>query len=104
LISPPPPGKKGGIDNSKEEVLGKIDGHIVAEIFARQIFEQQPKQQQVKSVAPIHSRYCRHGCAGASAASDGQSGKITRDDVIGGKTSSYKSKDEEQNRQPGLPF
>ncbi|GAC1628267.1 MAG: hypothetical protein NVS9B13_25890 [Candidatus Acidiferrum sp.] len=41
------------VDHGDQNVLAKVDGHVVAQIFARQIFEHQPPKKKVEAVAPI---------------------------------------------------
>ena len=45
--------KKRNINEPDQNILAEINDHIVAEIFAHQVFEQQPDQEHIKSGTPF---------------------------------------------------
>ena len=45
--------EKRDVNEADQNILAEVDGHIVAEILADQVFEQQPHHEHVKTGAPL---------------------------------------------------
>src|SRR5437764_12888521 len=51
--------EKGKINDSDQYVLREVDRHVIAQVFSRKVFEQQPRQEEIDAIAPAieHGHY-----------------------------------------------
>jgi hypothetical protein len=89
--------------DQQQEILGKVNSHIVAEEFASEIFEEQPTQKKIRSVSPVIKDRHNDGAAKETQAGVSESGHIVADNILGGFVSgespNYEGA-EEQQRAP----
>ena len=52
---------KRKINHADKEILGKKNGHAVAEVFAREVFKQEPDNKQKDAAAPVIQDVDSHG-------------------------------------------
>jgi hypothetical protein len=76
--------EEGKVDDQEQKVLGKINGHIVAEIFPGKVLVQEPGKEKIESVTPVVEHRNGDSTSDKSQSDIGQAGEVTRDDIAGG--------------------
>src|SRR5277367_5228845 len=80
LFTPAPDlGKKRNINERDQDILAEVNHHIVAEIFAHQVLEEQPDQEHIKSGTP----FAEDG-DGYPETGDAEGCELHRAEIVGG--------------------
>ena len=86
--------KKRNVHDQEQEILGKVDRHVIAEEFPRKILEQQPAQKKVHAVAPVVENRQHDRSANDAQDGVGQASHIVVDHILGGFVGGERAHDE----------
>src|SRR5580693_8769359 len=84
-----------------KKMLGEINHHVVAEEFAGQVFKQEPRQEEIDSVAPIVKHRDNESAADKRQGDESQAGHVAVDDVAGHFIGKNHREDEKTGREQG---